>query len=169
MIECVFTIDYEIYGNGDGSLKELIFEPASKMIEIFKKYDSRFVAFIELAELEMIDLNKIKYKWLHANYNLFKHPGPNSKIYYPGTEEMKQIIGRSKIDMLCDIASSMKLNPTEPDLFAYKKKENHAAKYDMIFIEVKRKDQVSDKQYLGINLIEKYLKIPCRIVRYKKL
>ena len=58
MIECVFTIDYEIYGNGDGSLKELIFEPASKMIEIFKKYDSRFVAFIELAELEMIDLNK---------------------------------------------------------------------------------------------------------------
>ena len=58
MIECIFTIDYEIYGNGEGSLKELIFEPASKMIDIFKKYDSRFVAFIEVAELEMIDIKK---------------------------------------------------------------------------------------------------------------
>ena len=29
MIECIFTIDYEIYGNGEGSLKELVFEPAS--------------------------------------------------------------------------------------------------------------------------------------------
>ena len=28
MIECIFTIDYEIYGNGEGSLQQLVYEPA---------------------------------------------------------------------------------------------------------------------------------------------
>jgi hypothetical protein len=55
MIECIFTIDYEIYGNGAGSLKELVYEPTEKLITIFKKRNSRFVAFIEVAEFEMIE------------------------------------------------------------------------------------------------------------------
>ena len=55
MIECIFTIDYEIYGNGEGSLKELVFDPAEKLRNIFKKADCRFVAFIETAELELIE------------------------------------------------------------------------------------------------------------------
>lgn len=55
MIEIVFTIDYEIYGNGDGSLKELVYEPTEKLIEIFKEKKSRFVAFVEAAELEIIE------------------------------------------------------------------------------------------------------------------
>lgn len=55
MIECIFTIDYEIYGNGEGSLEELIFEPADKLSSIFRKADCRFVAFIEAAELELIE------------------------------------------------------------------------------------------------------------------
>lgn len=57
MIECIFTIDYEIYGNGEGSLKELVFDPAEKLRSIFKKADCRFVAFIEAAELELIEAN----------------------------------------------------------------------------------------------------------------
>jgi hypothetical protein len=57
MIECVFTLDYEIYGNGEGSLKELVYEPAEKMKAIFEKWNARFVAFIEVAELEMIEAN----------------------------------------------------------------------------------------------------------------
>ncbi len=56
MIECIFTIDYEIYGNGDGSLKELIYEPASKLIDIFLKHNVRFVPFIEVSELELIEI-----------------------------------------------------------------------------------------------------------------
>ena len=55
MIECIFTIDYEIYGNGEGSLKELVLEPAENLRTIFKQADCRFVAFIEAAELELID------------------------------------------------------------------------------------------------------------------
>jgi len=55
MIECIFTIDYEIYGNGEGSLRELVYEPAEKLADIFIKNRSKFVAFIEVAELEMIE------------------------------------------------------------------------------------------------------------------
>lgn len=55
MIECIFTIDYEIYGNGEGSLQELVYDPAEKLITIFTKAKKRFVAFIEVAELEVIE------------------------------------------------------------------------------------------------------------------
>ncbi len=55
MIECIFTIDYEIYGNGEGSLKELIYDPAEKLMAVFRKWNVRFVPFVEAAELEMIE------------------------------------------------------------------------------------------------------------------
>lgn len=67
MIECIFTLDYEIYGNGEGSLNELIYEPARKLISIFEKYNKRFVVFAEVAELDIIQefesdktINKIR-------------------------------------------------------------------------------------------------------------
>lgn len=55
MIECIFTIDYEIYGNGEGSLRELVYEPAERLMSIFRKRNARFVTFVEVAELEMIE------------------------------------------------------------------------------------------------------------------
>jgi hypothetical protein len=55
MIECIFTIDYEIYGNGEGSLWELVYEPAEKLKAIFNKHGAKFVAFTEVAELEIIE------------------------------------------------------------------------------------------------------------------
>lgn len=55
MIECVFTLDYEIYGNGTGALADLVYEPANRLMDIFRKWDARFVAFIEVAELEKIE------------------------------------------------------------------------------------------------------------------
>jgi len=57
MIECIFTLDYEIYGDGEGSLEELVYKPAEKMKAIFEKWNAHFVAFIEVAELEMIEAN----------------------------------------------------------------------------------------------------------------
>lgn len=57
MIECIFTIDYEIYGNGEGYLEELVFAPAEKLSDMFKKENCRFVAFVEAAELELIEAN----------------------------------------------------------------------------------------------------------------
>lgn len=55
MIECIFTIDYEIYGNGEGTLRELVLEPARKLNSIFKKAGAAFVLFAETAELEKIE------------------------------------------------------------------------------------------------------------------
>jgi hypothetical protein len=55
MIECIFTIDYEIYGNGEGSLGELVYEPAERLLAIFRKHNARFVPFVEVAELEVIE------------------------------------------------------------------------------------------------------------------
>src|SRR5437870_10970898 len=55
MLECIFTIDYEIYGNGEGSLKELVYEPAKKLKAIFDRAGAKFVVFVEAAELEKID------------------------------------------------------------------------------------------------------------------
>lgn len=55
MIECIFTLDYEIYGNGTGSLQQLVYEPAHALASLFRSWDARFVAFIEAAELDRID------------------------------------------------------------------------------------------------------------------
>jgi hypothetical protein len=55
MIDCIFTLDYEIYGNGTGALKELVYEPAEKLREIFHNRNARFVAFVEAAEFEQIE------------------------------------------------------------------------------------------------------------------
>lgn len=58
MIECIFTIDYEIYGNGEGSLRELVYEPADKLMATFRKRKASFVVFVEVAELEMIEAKR---------------------------------------------------------------------------------------------------------------
>lgn len=55
MIEFIFTMDYEIYGNGQGSLEDLVYEPTERIKAIFKNYDCACVFFIEVAELEKID------------------------------------------------------------------------------------------------------------------
>lgn len=55
MIELIFTIDYEISGNGEGSLKKLVYDPAERLKALFEKWNARFVAFVEVAELEMIE------------------------------------------------------------------------------------------------------------------
>ena len=55
MIECIFTIDYEIYGNGEGSLEELVYRPAERLKAIFDEFSVKFVTFVEAAELEVIE------------------------------------------------------------------------------------------------------------------
>jgi hypothetical protein len=55
MIEFVFTIDYEIYGDGSGQLHELVYEPARRLKEQFLNHNARFVAFVEVAEFEKIE------------------------------------------------------------------------------------------------------------------
>src|SRR5579859_5633207 len=55
MIECIFTIDYELYGNGKGSLRELVYEPARQLKKLFDQVGAKFVVFVEAAEFEKIE------------------------------------------------------------------------------------------------------------------
>jgi len=55
MIECIFTIDYEIYGDGEGMLRDLVLDPARDLNIIFEKAGSKFVVFVEAAEFEKIE------------------------------------------------------------------------------------------------------------------
>jgi hypothetical protein len=55
MIELIFTIDYEVYGNGTGTLKDLVFDPAERLREVFRRWDARFVTFVEVAEIQKIE------------------------------------------------------------------------------------------------------------------
>jgi hypothetical protein len=55
MIDCIFTLDYEIYGNGTGRLKDLVYEPAERLRDVFQKWGARFVNFVEVAEFEKIE------------------------------------------------------------------------------------------------------------------
>jgi hypothetical protein len=55
MIDFLFTIDYEIYGNGTGTLEEHVHEPARKLLEILRKQNAKMVIYVEPLELEKIE------------------------------------------------------------------------------------------------------------------
>jgi hypothetical protein len=54
MIEVIFSLDYEIYGDATGSLRELILEPAELLMKSFEKWHYPLVIFVEVAELKRI-------------------------------------------------------------------------------------------------------------------
>jgi hypothetical protein len=51
----VFTLDYEIYGNGTGSLASLVIEPTQRLAEVFQRNQARFVVFAEAVEFPKIE------------------------------------------------------------------------------------------------------------------
>jgi|YNPMSStandDraft_1061717.scaffolds.fasta_scaffold40416_1 hypothetical protein len=58
MIEFVITLDYELYGDGTGSLKEQVYDPADLLLKVFKARKIPMVIFVEAAEIEMIQREK---------------------------------------------------------------------------------------------------------------
>lgn len=79
MIECIFTIDYEIYGNGEGSLSELVYVPMAKLMEIFEAHEMKIVIFAEAAELEIIEQHKTDPAIYNVKYQL-------KELYHKGFE-----------------------------------------------------------------------------------
>jgi len=55
MIELVFTFDYEIYGNGTGSLRDLVLDPTRCLAELFQEFNACFVVFAEAVEFAKIE------------------------------------------------------------------------------------------------------------------
>ncbi|MGB9836082.1 MAG: hypothetical protein ACPLRX_05025 [Candidatus Saccharicenans sp.] len=86
LIEFIFTVDYEVYGNGQGSLKSEVYEPAEALTEVFSKNYADLVFFIEVAELEKMEesgsdpsfplvLNQIR-KMAESGYEVGLHVHP---------------------------------------------------------------------------------------------
>ncbi len=50
MIHVVFTLDYEIYGNGEGTLRDLVLEPTQRLADAFDAFRAPFVVFAEAVE-----------------------------------------------------------------------------------------------------------------------
>jgi hypothetical protein len=55
MIKFVFTLDYEIYGNGAGNLRELVVEPTDRLVSLFDQFGTKFVVFAEALEFIKIE------------------------------------------------------------------------------------------------------------------
>jgi hypothetical protein len=55
MIECIFTLDYEIYGNGKGSLRDLVLDPTQRLAEVFREFEAPFVVFAEAVEFAKME------------------------------------------------------------------------------------------------------------------
>jgi len=58
MVYLIFTLDYEIFGNGQGSLKKLVYNPTQELVNLFDEYNYKFVNFVEVAELIKIKEHK---------------------------------------------------------------------------------------------------------------
>lgn len=55
MIDCIFTLDYEVYGNGEGSLRDLVLDPTRRLAELFQEFGARFVVFVEAVEFAKME------------------------------------------------------------------------------------------------------------------
>ena len=86
MLHFIFSLDYEIYGNGEGSLSDLVVDPTNELMQIFEKHNQKFVVFAECAEFLKIkefqsdpgiELIESQLKFLHQNHyeiGLHLHP-----------------------------------------------------------------------------------------------
>ncbi|MEK7780123.1 MAG: hypothetical protein AAB370_01320 [Verrucomicrobiota bacterium] len=51
MLKPIFTLDYEIHGNGDGCPHELMVEPTNRMLDLFEQYGAKLTIMADVAEI----------------------------------------------------------------------------------------------------------------------
>lgn len=51
MLKVLFTLDYEIHGNGDGSPLALMVEPTRRMMDLFDRYGAKLTIMADVAEI----------------------------------------------------------------------------------------------------------------------
>ena len=69
MYRIIFSLDYEIHGNGDGSPFELMVKPTDRIISLFNSYKAKLTIFVDVAEVikfkeyyEQSGIDKYHYK-----------------------------------------------------------------------------------------------------------
>lgn len=51
MLRTIFTLDYEIHGNGEGHPQELMVEPTSRMLDLFDEYGAKLTVMADVGEI----------------------------------------------------------------------------------------------------------------------
>lgn len=51
MLKVLFTLDYEIHGNGEGCPRKLMLEPTWRMLELFEQYGAKLTILADVAEI----------------------------------------------------------------------------------------------------------------------
>jgi hypothetical protein len=51
MLKPIFTLDYEIHGNGDGCPQELMVAPTNRMLDFFEQYGAKLTIMADVAEI----------------------------------------------------------------------------------------------------------------------
>jgi len=51
MLKAIFTLDYEIHGNGEGCPRELMVEPTQQMLDQFDRYGAKLTIMADVAEI----------------------------------------------------------------------------------------------------------------------
>jgi glycosyltransferase involved in cell wall biosynthesis/peptidoglycan/xylan/chitin deacetylase (PgdA/CDA1 family) len=51
MLKVIFTLDYEIHGNGEGSPYELMIEPTARMLRLFDEYGAKLTIMADIGEI----------------------------------------------------------------------------------------------------------------------
>jgi hypothetical protein len=51
MLNAIFTLDYEIHGNGDGSPRALMVEPTSRLLDLLEEYGAKLTIMADVAEI----------------------------------------------------------------------------------------------------------------------
>jgi hypothetical protein len=51
MLNVLFTLDYEIHGNGEGCPQELMVEPTDRMLRLFDEYGAKLTIMADVAEI----------------------------------------------------------------------------------------------------------------------
>ena len=51
MLKVIFTLDYEIHGNGDGCPYELMVEPTERLMKLLEEYGAKLTIMADVAEI----------------------------------------------------------------------------------------------------------------------
>ncbi len=67
MFRVVFTLDYEIHGNGDGDPRALMVEPTGRLLDLFERYGAKLTIMADIAEI--LKFREYKEKCGHDDYS----------------------------------------------------------------------------------------------------
>src|SRR5260370_37471532 len=81
MFRVIFTLDYELHGNGDGRPLELMVEPTGRLLALFERYGAKLTIMADIAEI-------LKFK----EYR--EHFGRDDYHYESVTEQLREAVRR---------------------------------------------------------------------------